>query len=68
MSKKHSWKEFLDARLHAMNWMREELYLNDDEIAILCSMDKQQVSLILDTSYAKDMIEKKKRLVLDSKN
>ena len=65
---KHPWDEFLDARIHAMQWMRDEQCLNDIEIAYRMSIDSCQVSLIMESRAVKELIEKNKRLLLDKGN
>lgn len=58
----HPWANFLDARLKAMVWMRNELDRSSDEIADSLSMDEGQVDGILSSyHYGQYLVQKAKR-------
>lgn len=42
----HPWGNFLNARVRAIKWMKDELQNSNKEIAIKLSMDEMQVYLI----------------------
>jgi hypothetical protein len=42
----HPWDDFLDARVKAILWMKNEQGADDRKIALILSMDEQQVYLI----------------------
>ena len=43
----HPWRDFLEARKHALKWMRDEMHYDHERIAYEMSMDATQVRLIL---------------------
>ena len=50
----HPWGNFLYARRLAMQWLRDELEYDDEKIAHVLSMDKNQVTLLLMTEVEED--------------
>ena len=50
----HPWGNFLDARVQAILWMKNEQGCDDRKIALTLSMDEQQVYLIR-THFEKKM-------------
>lgn len=49
---KHPWAAFLDARLRALRWLRDEMHETPEQIARTMSMDPTQVRLLLMTDDA----------------
>ena len=47
----HPWGHFLNARYHAILWMREEMGYNDKTISQGLSMDERQVYLIRNSTH-----------------
>lgn len=47
MNKPHPWGEFLDARLKAIYWMKEERGYSDKEICKYLSLDEEQLNSII---------------------
>lgn len=56
----HPWGEFLEARLKAISWMKDERGYSDKEIKEFLSLDEHQLRLII---YC---LENKKMNVVDS--
>lgn len=54
----HPWQAFLDARYHAIIWMKDELGYADITIAQQLSMDENQVYLIITSKRMPDSAPK----------